>query len=87
MAQKSRIDNSTFFRDHPNDIHSAAMYHPNNILSIAIQCLMVRYLFLLTELTVNVSFWAADPKGTMSYRTEGGISVRPSERASKRPNI
>ena len=22
-------------------------------------------------------FWAADPKGTMSYRTKGGISVRP----------
>ena len=23
------------------------------------------------------AFWAADLKGTMSYRTEGGISVRP----------
>ena len=28
-------------------------------------------------------FWAADPKGTMSYRTEGRTSVRPSERAKK----
>ena len=37
------------------------------------------------------SFWAADPKGTMSYRTEGGISVCPSEResegASERTNV
>ena len=32
-------------------------------------------------------FWAADPKGTISYRTEGGISVHPSERASERPNV
>ena len=30
-------------------------------------------------------FWAAEPKGTMSYRTEGGISVRPNKRASVRP--
>ena len=29
-------------------------------------------------------FWAADPKGTMSYRTQGGISVRPSVRTSVR---
>ena len=32
-------------------------------------------------------FWAADPKGTISYRTEGGVSVClsvcPSEQASK----
>ena len=32
-------------------------------------------------------FWEADPKGTMSYRIEGEISVRPSERTSKRLNI
>ena len=32
-------------------------------------------------------FWAADPKGTMSYRTEGGISVRPSVRPSERTNV
>ena len=31
------------------------------------------------------AFWAADPKGTMSYRTEGCI-FRPSERASERPS-
>ena len=31
-------------------------------------------LFLL----LSLSFWAADPKGTMSYRTEGG-NFRPSE--------
>ena len=31
----------------------------------------------------RTSFWAADPKGTMSYRTEGWI-FRPSERANER---
>ena len=31
-------------------------------------------------------FWAADPKGTMFYRTEGGISVRPNERPNERLN-
>ena len=30
-------------------------------------------------------FWAADPKGTVSYRTEGG-NFRPSERANERPS-
>ena len=37
--------------------------------------------------TVCIHFdanWAADPKGTMSYRTEEGISVRPSVRPSER---
>ena len=33
------------------------------------------------------SFWAADPKGTKSYRTEGVISVRPSDRTSERTNV
>ena len=32
-------------------------------------------------------FWAADPKGTMSYRTEGGISVRLNVRANERTNV
>ena len=31
-------------------------------------------------------FWAADPKGAMSYRTEGGISVRLSKRANRQTN-
>ena len=33
-------------------------------------------------------FWAADPKGTMSHRTEGEFpSVRPNERPNERPNV
>ena len=32
-------------------------------------------------------FWAADPKGTMSYRTEGEISVRPDKRTSERASV
>ena len=37
---------------------------------------------------IDASFWAADPKGTMSYRTEGEFpSVRPNERPNERPNI
>ncbi len=31
------------------------------------------------EIGYEPRFWAADPKGTMSYRTEGGMSVRPSK--------
>ena len=34
----------------------------------------------------SAPFWAADPKGTISYRTKGGISVHPSERTSERPS-
>ena len=33
----------------------------------------------LTFLLSVCPFWAADPKGMMSYRTEGGMSVRPSK--------
>ena len=47
--------------------------------------------FFLFLFAFIFSFWPADPKGTMSYRTEGGISVRPSERtnerASERPGV
>ena len=33
-------------------------------------------------------FWAADPKGMMSCRTEGKfLSVRPNERLSERANV
>ena len=35
----------------------------------------------------SCAFWAADPKGTMSYRTQGGISVRPSVRPSVPPSL
>ena len=34
----------------------------------------------------SAPFWAADPKGTMSYRT-GGISVRSGERADERMSV
>ena len=33
---------------------------------------------------MKYGFWAGDPKETMSYRTEGGISIRPSVRPNKR---
>ena len=41
----------------------------------------------ITFFITTFSFWAADLKGTMSYRTEGGISVRPSERVSVRTSV
>ena len=41
------------------------------------------FLSLSVSLFLSLPFWAVDPKGTMSYWTEGGISVRPSERTSE----
>ena len=38
----------------------------------------------VTLLEMSVPFLAADRKGTMSYRTEGAISVRPSEQTNER---
>ena len=62
-----------------------------HLLVLHLLVLVLRVLPVILYLTPAIgplnsssSFWAADPKGTMSYRTEGGFSVRPSVRPNER---
>ena len=55
-------------------------------LSLSIS-LIVFILILFLPYALPTTFWAADPKGTMSYRTQGVISVYPSVCTSVHPSV
>ena len=50
----------------------------DTVYTALLPCYLEDISSITSLLSKTYPFWAADPKGTMSYRTEGGIYVRPS---------